>query len=381
VGPRLLAWALSVKLHLAVAGAAALAALFLQAFPIEGPYRERLRSKAAGSERTPLPQAPTLGYRPRPDGSLPEFGIDRERETRGERVKGTDPDFVSDRPFNGFTVYDVAGGGGGAGGRYGGELGPDGRAQGARRAGLTARFETGAVPQAVDWLLRHQRQDGSWTARADCGGRCRWETASAKGDVASTALAVLVLIEAADDEGRARRIVQGAQWLLLSLGEAATPENRALGILGAARARRVADLVIADPILRQASADLAARPEGGGWRLLAFRALDAAGVAVPESTEEELDGWLRGAAGISAEANFEAIHFAAAASFRESVPDPRLDLAEQELRARQLGSEAGCGRGAWDPDDGRGRAAATALNALTLHLLERIRRTSGAVRR
>jgi hypothetical protein len=381
VGPRLLAWALSVKLHAAGALAAALVAVLFHALPEDGPHAERLRSRASDSELTPLPRAPSLGYRPREQGSVPEFGIDPDRKEQGGRMKGTDPDFVSDKPFQGLGIYDAAGGGGGGGGRYGSTLGPDGRTLGTKRAGRTTRQDPGAIAQAVDWLLRHQRQDGSWTARADCGGRCRWETASAQGDVASTALGVLVLIETADVEDRARRIVQGAQWLLLSLGEAATPEERALGILGAARARRVADLVVADPLLRQAAAGLAANPEGGGWRLLAFRALDAAGVAAPESTEEELDGWLRGAARIPAEANFEAIHFAAAASFRESVPDPRLDLAERALRVRQLGSEAGCGRGAWDPDDGRGRAAATALNALTLHLLERIRRTSGAVRR
>jgi hypothetical protein len=70
------------------------------------------------------------------------YGTDSFQKMAGDAI-----DFVSDKAYRGKGTYDIAGAGGGGGGRYG-----------------VAETSRDAVHTALGWLARHQNEDGSWSA-------------------------------------------------------------------------------------------------------------------------------------------------------------------------------------------------------------------------
>jgi len=70
-----------------------------------------------------------------------------------------DPDFLSDSPFDSEQFNSIIGIGGGAGGKFGNRFG--GR-RNLRAAGGSGTEQ--ALKDGLDWLAKHQDQDGKWTA-------------------------------------------------------------------------------------------------------------------------------------------------------------------------------------------------------------------------
>jgi len=137
--------------------------------------------------------------------------------TEEEVIEDSDPDFLSDSPFDADAFNDVIGIGGGAGGKFGGRIG--GR-KALRAAGGAAAEQ--ALKDALEWLKSHQSPNGSW----DCDGffencgKIGSTTCSGPGqpthDVGVTALALLAFLGDANttNEGPYKDVVsQGINWL------------------------------------------------------------------------------------------------------------------------------------------------------------------------
>jgi len=110
-------------------------------------------------------------------------------EDEVELPKGKDKALGPDLSLGGFGV------GGGAKGAYGQRFGEEGRG----KEGDTARSES-AVKAGLKWLEKHQRPDGSWSAKGEgckeCDSKTTWGAAAgdARYDVGVTSLAVLAYL-------------------------------------------------------------------------------------------------------------------------------------------------------------------------------------------
>ena len=118
-----------------------------------------------------------------------------------------------DAPFEGKSVNDVIGIGGGAGGRFGGKY----RKRGAGKGG--GRATQKAVEWGLDWLKRHQDPEGFWDAD-EYHYQCTDTSCDGKGhclnDVGVTGLAMLAFLGAGNTitEGPYKKVVKkGAKYL------------------------------------------------------------------------------------------------------------------------------------------------------------------------
>ncbi len=134
-----------------------------------------------------------------------------------EESKGEE-DQISDKPFDGVSTNDAVGLGGGAGGSFGGRRGGRRNVRAAGGGGKTEK----AVDAGLDWLKRHQSQDGSWdcdgyfgNCDSKLGDRCEGK-GIAMYDVGVSGLALLAFLGAGNThrEGQFKTTVaSGLKWM------------------------------------------------------------------------------------------------------------------------------------------------------------------------
>lgn len=82
-----------------------------------------------------------------------------ETEVEETETAEGDPDFLADSPFDSDQFNSIIGIGGGAGGKFGNRFGKGGARKAAGGSGTEQALKDG-----LDWLAKHQDQDGRWTA-------------------------------------------------------------------------------------------------------------------------------------------------------------------------------------------------------------------------
>lgn len=128
------------------------------------------------------------------------------------------------------------------------------------------------VEDALEWLARHQKRDGSWCVATDC---CRADKERASGDVdvGISALATLAFVRGGHARGIAVR--RAVAWLVSRQAEdgcvgARGPKHMYGHLIAAAAlaeaSARCSSLLIRDPAERALAFTLAAQNPGKGWR-------------------------------------------------------------------------------------------------------------------
>ncbi len=241
---------------------------------------------------------------------------------------------IPDRTFSGLGTPSVAEGSAGPGLSLPGPSVPFSGRQGEARAKLVRR-EGGsteserAVEIGLDWLARHQNEDGSWSLNTQ--GRCRKPACPARGhgdsDVAATGLALLPMLGAGHSHralGRYQEpIRKGLDWLKkvqTSEGEIFTGGqgnarmySHAIATMTLCEALGVSqDESLRDPARRAVEFLIRAQNsndggwrynpgDGGdtsvfGWQMLALRSAQLSGVKVPPQVFVNASGYLDRAA-------------------------------------------------------------------------------------
>ncbi|MCZ7646345.1 MAG: zf-HC2 domain-containing protein [Planctomycetota bacterium] len=134
-------------------------------------------------------------------------------DTRGE-------DGMSDVFLGGTGSVAAIGLGGGGGGAFGRPNGAGGRLRRAMMGGGGKATES-AVDKALEWLARHQEQDGSWNAMKH-EGKADARVEGLNGDVAVTGFALLAFLGAGHTErvGKYKdHVRRGTEWLVKTLEE------------------------------------------------------------------------------------------------------------------------------------------------------------------
>ena len=205
---------------------------------------------------------------------------------------------------------------------------PDRRGRVGRAFGGTPQSEQ-AVERGIDYLVRHQFPDGRWSLdRFPQGSAPGYEDASPgqmNGDTAATGLALLAMLGAGytHREGKhAAMVRRGIAWLVRNQqadGQLFTPETdqtrythsygHAIAAIALCEAYGMTrDRGLRDPAQRAIQFILAAQhPERGGWRyepqresdtsvsgwkLMALKSAQMAGLQVPPETLQKVSHWL-----------------------------------------------------------------------------------------
>lgn len=134
-----------------------------------------------------------------------------------EESKGEE-DMISDKPFDGTQSNDAIGLGGGAGGSFGGRRGGKRNLRASGGGGKTFQ----AVEQGLEWLKRHQSQDGAWdcdgyfgNCDSKLGARCEGKGV-AMYDVGVSGLALLAFLGAGNDHRSGPykdTVAKGLKWM------------------------------------------------------------------------------------------------------------------------------------------------------------------------
>lgn len=272
----------------------------------------------------PLPEAPSAEAAT----TTPDVAPPAAPEAAAQPATTTEPplprpaDLTSVEPSEAATAAPAAESteGGGAAGRYANRTGGG---KGRALAGYGGGEETeSALRLALDWLARHQREDGAWD-RVQFNRHCRpdddcrevaVELTKFAAEPAITGLAVLAFLGAGhtDREGDyPRTVARGIAFLLRQQrrdGSFAVPNtlemyNHAIATLALAEAHAMTGEPALRAPLEQAVAHIvrAQQPAGGwgytsqftltrddmsvtGWVMMAVTAASASGVTVPEET-------------------------------------------------------------------------------------------------
>jgi hypothetical protein len=172
--------------------------------PMEDPPEEEEEIEEEETEEEPI---------------LQDYEVSDHNETdtdqEFEMAEG-DPDMLADSPFDDKAFNDVIGIGGGAGGKFGGRFGGKRNLRAAGGSGTEQALKNG-----LEWLKRHQAQDGSWDSdefmynSASACGECDGAGNSAM-DVGLTGYALLAFLGDGNTmkRGPYKDVVsKGIQWL------------------------------------------------------------------------------------------------------------------------------------------------------------------------
>ena len=118
--------------------------------------------------------------------------VETEIEEDFDLAEG-DPDRISDAPFEEASLNDVIGIGGGGGAKFGRRFGKEGKGR------LLGAQKQKQLAAGLDWLARHQSEDGSWDTdgfmHAASAGACECQgPGDHVQDVGVTALALLAFL-------------------------------------------------------------------------------------------------------------------------------------------------------------------------------------------